>query len=141
MPRDIPIGNGSLLIAFDQNYCLRDIYYPYAGKENHSGGNKFRFGIWTDNVLSWINKDDWKLNIEYAEESLMTHVTALHDKLELILHCNDLVDYKENIFIKKIQVKNLSSRQRDIRVFFITISAFLNRLPVIQPTMILTKRR
>lgn len=36
MPRDLPLGNGRLLINFDQNYNIRDIYYPYVGKANHS---------------------------------------------------------------------------------------------------------
>ena len=48
MPRDIPVGNGTFLITFDQDYCLRDIYYPCVGKENHTDGHKFRFGIWVD---------------------------------------------------------------------------------------------
>jgi GH15 family glucan-1,4-alpha-glucosidase len=48
MPRDIPVGNGRFLITFDQDYCLRDIYYPYVGKENHTAGHRFRFGIWAD---------------------------------------------------------------------------------------------
>ena len=29
MPRDIPVGNGTLLITFDQDYCLRDILSLY----------------------------------------------------------------------------------------------------------------
>jgi len=28
MPRDVPVGNGSLLITFDRLYQLRDIYFP-----------------------------------------------------------------------------------------------------------------
>lgn len=34
MPRDIPEGNGSLLVTFDEDYFLRDIYFPQVGKEN-----------------------------------------------------------------------------------------------------------
>ena len=43
MPRDIPVGNGTLLITFDEDYCLRDIYYPFVGDDNHSDGHPFRF--------------------------------------------------------------------------------------------------
>ena len=42
MPRDIPVGNGSLLVAFDAKYRLADIYFPHVGHENHSGA-RFRF--------------------------------------------------------------------------------------------------
>lgn len=45
MPRDIPVGNGSLLIAFDADYTIRDLYYPHVGKENHAMGNPSRFGV------------------------------------------------------------------------------------------------
>ena len=61
MPHDIPIGNGTLLITFDQDYCLRDIYYPFTGKENHTEGHRFRSGIWVDGQFEWI-KRDWGLH-------------------------------------------------------------------------------
>ncbi len=39
MPRDIPVGNGQLLVCFDHDYCLRDLYFPHVGQENHLGGS------------------------------------------------------------------------------------------------------
>lgn len=97
MPRDIPVGNGTLLITFDQDYCLRDIYYPCIGKENHTDGHKFRIGIWVDNKFDWV-KRDWDLRIEYAQEMLMTQVTAFNKDLAVSLHCHDMVDYRENFY-------------------------------------------
>ncbi len=117
MPRDIPIGNGNLLIAFDQDYCIRDIYYPCVGKENHTDGHKFRFGIWIDGKFDWISKD-WNLILDYVSESLLTHVTAFNENLGVSLHCNDLIDYRENIYIKKTILKNLSNIEREFRLFF-----------------------
>ena len=32
MPRDIPVGNGSLLVNFDADYALRDLYWPHVGQ-------------------------------------------------------------------------------------------------------------
>ena len=117
MPRDIPIGNGCLLITFDQDYCLRDIYYPCVGKENHTDGHKFRFGLWADEKFSWVCKD-WNLRLGYVPESLLTHVTAFNANLGISFLCNDLIDYRENIYIKKIILKNLSEKEREIRIFF-----------------------
>ncbi len=117
MPRDIPVGNGKLLITFDQDYCLRDIYYPCVGKENHTDGHKFRFGIWANNRLEWINRR-WGLRLEYAEETLMTNVTATNEDLGVRLVCNDMVDYRENVYIKKVSIQNLSEREREFRLFF-----------------------
>jgi GH15 family glucan-1,4-alpha-glucosidase len=117
MPRDIPVGNGSLLITFDQDYCVRDIFYPCVGKENHTDGHKFRWGIWVDNEFSWVNRD-WNLSLEYADEMLMSKVTAINENLGVTLHCHDMVDYREDIYIKKIFLKNLQKKEREFRLFF-----------------------
>jgi glucoamylase len=44
MPRDIPVGNGKLLVCFDGDYSIRDLYFPHVGQENHIGGNRCRGG-------------------------------------------------------------------------------------------------
>jgi GH15 family glucan-1,4-alpha-glucosidase len=49
---------------------------------------------------------------------LMTQVAASNDHLGVSLHCHDLVDYRENIYIKKIILKNLVNREREFRLFF-----------------------
>ncbi len=117
MPRDIPVGNGTLLITFDQDYCLRDIYYPFVGDENHTDGHKFRFGIWVDGKFDWVTRD-WGLRLDYASEMLMTQVTASNENLGVSIHCHDMVDYRENIYIKKIILRNLLNREREVRFFF-----------------------
>ena len=32
--RDIPVGNGSLLVTFDDKYQIRDVYFPHVGQKN-----------------------------------------------------------------------------------------------------------
>ncbi len=118
MPRDIPVGNGNLLIAFDGDYCLRDLYYPYVGQENHTDGHRFRFGVWVDGRLSWVRSSDWDLTLAYEEDTLVTRVTAESRSLRIHLRCSDSVDYKENIYIKRISLKNLSGAEREFRIFF-----------------------
>jgi hypothetical protein len=41
MPRDIPIGTGSLLILYDRTGFVRDLYFPGVGSENHAQGHAF----------------------------------------------------------------------------------------------------
>ena len=48
MPRDIPVGNGRLLITFDDRYQIRDLYYPHVGQENHAGAGPCHFGVWAE---------------------------------------------------------------------------------------------
>ncbi|MDH5769088.1 MAG: glycoside hydrolase family 15 protein [Nitrospirota bacterium] len=116
MPRDIPVGNGNLLVTFDQDYCMRDIYYPHVGKENHTDGHKFRFGIWVEERFNWVGRERWNLNLEYVHESLLTQVSALNENLEVHLFCNDMVDF--TVYIKRIVLKNLAQREREFRIFF-----------------------
>jgi len=57
MARDLPLSNGTLLIGFDLEYRIRDIYYPHVGHENHATGHLFRFGVWVDGKFSWMGRE------------------------------------------------------------------------------------
>ena len=60
MPRDIPVGNGTILFTFDEHYRIRDIYSPRVGRHNHTDGHVQRFGVWADGKLSWVEEDSWE---------------------------------------------------------------------------------
>ncbi len=114
MPRDLPIGNGNILIAFDENALLREFYFPHVGEENHTKGEVFRFGVWIDGQFSWIG-DDWKITKKYLMDTLVTDV--LFEGYELTIQINDAVDFEENIYVRKITLKNLQDKPRDVRLF------------------------
>ena len=65
MPRDIPVGNGRLLVTFDHQYQIRDVYYPHVGQENHAGAGPCRFGVYADvpgknkSQLFWTSDGSW----------------------------------------------------------------------------------
>ena len=100
MPRDIPIGNGNILIAFNNDYLLRDLYFPRVGEENHTKNGPFRFGIWVDGEFSWFPQG-WQVKKDYQDDSLVTNVELINQKLQLRIIANDVVDFQENIYIKK----------------------------------------
>src|SRR5688500_2775236 len=106
MPRDIPVGNGSLLVTFDELYQIRDIYFPYVGNENHSEGHRFRFGIWVDGEFSWIGDPGWVRKLTYLPETLVTEVHLVNENLEIEIVSNDAVDSQENIFVRRIRLQN-----------------------------------
>lgn len=120
MPRDLPIGNGTLLAAFDFDYRIRDFYYPRVGKENHALGYPWRFGLWLEGEFSWLGREAWQLKRNYVPDTLVTDVTALHPRWPLKLFFNDTVDYEKNILLRKVRVQNLSSRPIAPRLFFHT---------------------
>ncbi len=115
--RDIPVGNGSLLINFDDKYQLRDFYFPHVGQENHTEGFPFRFGVWADGVFSWFFSDGWQRELRYLPNTLVTDVTLTNHALGIQISCNDTVAHDENIYLKRIAVRNLFDSERDIRVY------------------------
>src|SRR5256886_11913361 len=109
MPRDLPLSNGRLLVAFGRDYLIRDIYYPHVGKENHATGHPFRFGVWTEGKFSWIGSD-WQLDRRYAVDSMVTEVRARHEVLGIELLFHDAVDFYENVLVRRIGVRSEERR-------------------------------
>lgn len=116
MPRDIPIGNGSLLVAFDKNYILREFYFPCVGQENHTQGELFRFGAWVNGNFSWVD-ERWQKTLDYLDDSLVTNVELINKELKVSITAHDLVDFQENIYVKKLTVENLSDEAQEVRIF------------------------
>ncbi len=117
MPRDIPVGNGNLLVNFDADYQIRDIYFPHVGQENHSKGTPFRFGVWVDGRYSWMGPE-WQIDLKYFRDSLVTDVSLKNESLGLELKCFDTVDVDTNIYIRKIEITNLLPKEREVKLFF-----------------------
>src|SRR5579871_5483120 len=119
MPRNLPLGNGSLLINFDNNYNLRDIYWPHTGQELHTGGDISHTGIWVDGEFSWFDAPEWQRDLRYNTDTLVTHVTLTHPRLAIQVLFQDTVDFARPLFLRSINVKNLGgSTRQQIRLFF-----------------------
>jgi oligosaccharide amylase len=123
MPRDIPVGNGRLLVTFDHQYQIRDVYFPRVGQENHAGAGPCRFGVYTDvpdqnhGALHWTTNPGWTIHQRYLRDTLTTSVSLENQALKLVLYCNDTVDFHRNILVRKIKIKNLAKHERVVRVF------------------------
>jgi len=118
MPRDLPLSNGSLLIAFDQFYQIRDLFWPYVGQENHAMGHTFKTGVWVDGQFCWLDDPQWERSLDYEKETLVSKVSLMHPDLKVALKFGDMVDFHQNLFVRCIEVTNLSERDREIRLFF-----------------------
>lgn len=115
--RDIPVGNGSLLVTFDKDYQIRDIYFPHVGQENHTEGFPFRFGVWADGDFSWVFSESWKKSLKYLPETLVTDVKLLNEDIGIEIVSHDTVASHKNVFLRKMIVSNLRDTERDIRIF------------------------
>ncbi|MFO0655599.1 MAG: glycoside hydrolase family 15 protein [Polyangia bacterium] len=119
MPRDLPIGNGHLLFNFDSEYRIRDVYYPFVGKENHAGGHVFRFGVMCNQKFRWVGKKEgWDIQLGYESDTLLTDVKLHHPELGLSLHVSDCVDFHEALLGRRITVENHADSASEVRLFF-----------------------
>jgi GH15 family glucan-1,4-alpha-glucosidase len=118
MPRDLPVGNGQLLLNFDKSYNLRDIYWPHVGQELHTAGDISHTGIWVDGRFAWLDSPDWQRELIYESETLVTHVTLQHPGLQLNLLVRDCVDFNRPIFLRRFTVTNQADHPREVRLFF-----------------------
>src|SRR5277367_4809084 len=125
MPRDIPVGNGRLLVNFDDRYQIRDIYFPHVGQENHAGAGPCRFGVFADipgrnghtrGRLAWTGDDGWNIRQRYLRDTLTTSVSLDHRDLKIAMYCNDVVDFHRPIYVRKIKIKNLANYDRVVQV-------------------------
>lgn len=117
MARDLPIGNGNLLINFDADYNIRDVYYPHVGQENHTLGDRSRFGIWCDDKFNWIDNPLWQKKLDYDDDSVVTHVVATNAPLGLEMTISDTVDFDRDVFIRRVDMRNQRDVPRQLRLY------------------------
>lgn len=118
MPRDLPIGNGKLLVNFDSTYCVRDFYYPRVGKENQTLGERCRTGIWANGAFSWLHEEGWTRSLKYLQDTLVTDVNLKNENLQIRLDVHDAVHPHYNIFLRAFTVYNDADEEREVRMFF-----------------------
>ena len=117
MPRETIVGNGRIAVAFDSSMNVRDFFYPRVGLENHLIGHFLRMGLWADGNFRWFD-DGWNTKMGYMPETLVGRCRSTSLELEISLETNDCVHHSLDVFLRKVEVRNLSMRPRKIRLFF-----------------------
>ncbi|HLD86669.1 MAG TPA: glycoside hydrolase family 15 protein [Candidatus Nanoarchaeia archaeon] len=118
MTRHIVLGNGSLLVNIDNHLQVRDLYFPHVGQENHLLGHAHKIGVFSEGKLSWLHEESWEKRLGYLPNTLVSDCVAKNSGIGVELKLHDCVDCTKNVFLRKIEVRNTSSRQREILVFF-----------------------
>jgi glucoamylase len=116
--RDIPVGNGNMLVAFNAAYQICDWYYPLVGQENHTAGHGFRLGVWWQGRFSWVDQPVWSKTMSYEDHTLATRVTLTHQEWGVTLQVTDLVDFHDNVFLRRFVWDNPSTEEQRLALFF-----------------------
>jgi GH15 family glucan-1,4-alpha-glucosidase len=113
--REIALGNGSLLVNLDSSLRVRDIYFPYAGLENHVLGEPNRIGFSADG-FSWLS--DWDTEPGYAPGTIISDSHAENTDEGLSLEMESCVHCTEDIFLRRLELSNQINRRRNVEIFF-----------------------
>lgn len=115
MVRYLPIGNNRLLVSFDRDYRLVDMYYAHDQAENHVVGHPFRYGISVDGNFRWIDKSAIKY-MDYLDDTLVSDVKYSAGSIDL--NSQDFVDIYDDIYVRKISAKNSGGSPQEVKFFF-----------------------
>lgn len=118
MPRPVVVGNGRMLITFDDDYAMRDLYYPHVGMLNQLCGDKNSMGVWVDGAFSWVEQGPWRCSLLYEEDTLVSAVELVNDALGVRIRCADAVHFRRDLYLKQVTVYNLTGHYREVRLFF-----------------------
>jgi GH15 family glucan-1,4-alpha-glucosidase len=119
MAKSIMLGNGSLLVGLDYAGLVRDLYFHYAGLENHVGHNLVhKIGVYVDDQFSWIDDGTWDIVVGCEKETMASLITAKKAQLGIEMRFSDVVYNEKNIFIRQIVIKNNFERNRKVKIFF-----------------------
>ena len=116
MTRSLILGNGRLLVNFDEQYWIRDVYFPHLGIENHTEGHPSRFGIAVDGATHWVD-NRWHTSISYDDSSLVSRVELRNDAIGIAMVIRDAVDREVDAFCREIVLTDLRGAVRDVRIF------------------------
>jgi GH15 family glucan-1,4-alpha-glucosidase len=116
LARPLVIGNGQLLICFDDQLVMRDLYYPRVGENNHIIERRNQIGLWVDGTFTWLGDDLWERRLAYRPGSLVADSTAVHAELGIKLNLCDAVYHRKNILLRHLQLTNLREAAREVRV-------------------------
>ena len=84
MSKSAILSNGNVNIGLNEHGLVSDFYFPDNGYNNHTLGEDIfhRIGIYINEKMYWINQE-WFLQTEYINNSLITKTIATHPAFQL----------------------------------------------------------
>jgi len=119
MARTLVLGNGSVLVCYDEWGQVRDLYYPKVGLEDHVGERLMhRIGVYVDNQMHWLSVGGFDIHTTYEDDTLVGVVRATHEGIGIELIFSDVVYNEHDIFVRHVEVRNMRDHERTIKLFF-----------------------
>ncbi len=117
MNRELLVGNGDFLAGFDSQYQLRELYFPRVGDRNCIGPFGSQFILGSGSRYAPTTDPSYRIRIRYLKETLCSSVSLANNRLQVVLHCSDAVDYQFPILVRRIRLRNLVDYTRTISIY------------------------
>ena len=119
MGRAVMLGNGALTVGLNEQGLVHDFYYPYVGLDNLTTSRSVhhKIGVWIDGEFSWITDGEWRIEVDFETDAMVSNIHMHHDRHGVELTFNDFVDTDFNAFCRRISVQNHSDSYHNIRLF------------------------
>lgn len=118
MAKSLILANGNIFVGLNNHGSVTDFFYPYVGVENHVRGEPHRIGIWQQGRLSWLDSDEWNIEIDMEEDTFVGKMKCFNKATNLELLFTNIVYNEKNIFLREIEVINHGEHTEDIKIFF-----------------------
>lgn len=114
------LGNGSLLATFDASLQMRDVYFPYVGKEDHTTfGKVHRVGVFVEGKgFAWFDDPSWTITPGYKLETLVGQSKAKNYHLGISLEIEDAVHPVHNALLRRFVIRSTDNERKVVRFFF-----------------------
>ncbi len=119
MGRPVILSNGHILVGLNERGTVHDFYYPYVGLDNLTSARviNHKVGVWVNGKFSWTDDASWQFAIDFEEEALVSIITATNKDLGVELFFQDFVDSHYPVFFRKIEVRNQTGHDAEVRLF------------------------
>ncbi|MGC9117286.1 MAG: glycoside hydrolase family 15 protein, partial [Conexivisphaera sp.] len=116
MVRYTPIGNGRVIVAFDQNHWIVDFYYSKAARDNHAMGHPFMFGITVDGQFRWLDASVLR-EMDYTGNTMVSRALYAPAELGVEVQTKDFVDVLDDVYVRLVTVRNVTGSRRRFSAF------------------------
>ncbi|MGE9811136.1 glycoside hydrolase family 15 protein [Ferroplasma acidiphilum] len=115
MVRYIPLGNGKMLLTFDEDYRIVDFYFSETASGNHAAGHPFMYGVSVDDNFKWIDRNQID-SMDYYDHTMVGTVNYSSDGINF--ENKDFVDIYRNVYVRFITISNNSGVKKNVKLFF-----------------------
>ena len=114
------VGNSNLRVGFDNSGFVKSLFSSEISDYNNIDKHSVhKIGLYVNNQISWLNDDDWSINI--SKNDNFTFKTKYYNHnigIEIII--NNFVLFKRSVFNRDIIIKNTNKEisKENVSLFF-----------------------